>query len=120
MKSLWARYMEELRDTRFIEKEWGFISYSFITDVSGEAVIYLEDVYVIAEKRREGLALSLVEEAEALGFAAGVRSSLAVIRLENKGHAESLKAHLAVGFVPSLAEGDRIWLKREIKPKETL
>ncbi len=108
-KSLWASYIAELRDTVFIEKEWGFISYSLMEDC-----IYLEDVFVIPERRKEGLALRLVEEAEAVGRAAGRKFSMAVIRLENRGHAESLKAHLTVGFVPYLCENNKIWLNRRI------
>ncbi len=111
--SLWARYIEELRDTRFIEYEWGFISWSLM-----EECIYLEDIYIVPEKRREGLALRLVEEAEEIGRKAGKAFSMAVIRLENKGHTESLKAHLAAGFVPFLTENGKIWLKRKIEPKK--
>lgn len=111
--SLWADYIGELRDTKFIEYEWGFISYSILPDC-----IYLEDVYVVPKRRREGLALRLVEEAEAHGVEAGRKFSMAVIRLENKGHTESLKAHLEVGFVPYLTENGKIWLNRKIGPKE--
>lgn len=113
-KSLWARYIEELRDTRFIEKEWGFISYSIM-----ENCIYLEDVYVIPERRREKLAVQLVEEAEAIGVLAGKTWSMAVIQMDNNFHDESLQAHLQVGFKSYLCENNKIWLKRPIPHKGT-
>lgn len=113
-KSLWARYKEETSPTRFIEYDWGFISYTFVE----EECIYLEDVYVVPERRFEKLGLRLVEEAEAVASAAGRSISLACINLNAKTAAESMKAHLAVGFVPFRAEDDKIWLKRSIRKKE--
>lgn len=81
-----------------------------------EECIYLEDIYVIPSRRKEGLALSLVEEAEEYGRKAGKPFSMAVIQLANNGHVESLKAHLAAGFTPFMVEHGKIWLK-SIKEK---
>ena len=112
MKSLWAQYSEELRGTQFIGKRLRiyFVVYT-------KSAFYLEDIYVIPSRRKEGLALSLVEEAEEYGRKAGKPFSMAVIQLANNGHVESLKAHLAAGFTPFMVEHGKIWLKRSIKEK---
>lgn len=109
MQSMWARYREETSQTKFIEVEHGFISYSLLPEC-----IYLEDIWIAPEHRKSGLGLELVEQAEVIGRAEGKPFSLAVVNLENPVAATSLKAHLAVGFLPFSAEGNKIWLKRSI------
>lgn len=107
---MWARYIEELYgDTQFIEKEHGFISYALMDDC-----IHLKDIWVAPEHRKSGLAIQLVEEAEAAGRKAGKTFSLAEINMQSKTAGQSLRAHLAVNFEPFLAEGNKLWLKRDI------
>lgn len=107
--SQWARYKAETSGTCFIEHEYGFISYSMLPDA-----IYLEDIWIDPAQRKSGLGAALVAQAEAEGLKMGKQVSLAVINLTSATCADSLKAHLAIGFVPCLAQDGKIWLRREI------
>jgi GNAT superfamily N-acetyltransferase len=113
MKSLWAQYEDEVLGGRhkYIEKEWGFITYEFLEP----DVLHLIHIYVIPERRKEGLALTLVEEAEQIGREAGMKWSLAHIEINRATTVGSLFAHLKAGFVPHHTEPGIIYLKRPIE-----
>lgn len=114
MKSMWAQYSAEiLPHITFIEHDYGFISYSML-----ETAIHLHEIWVTPERRKQGLALKLVEEAEDIGRKAGKTMSLAEIPVISPTCAESLKAHLAVGFKPCMAHDGKIWLERAIVQPE--
>jgi GNAT superfamily N-acetyltransferase len=111
-KSAWARYCEEVSGTKFIERPYGFISYSFLPDVP--ECIYLETIWIEPEHRKSGLGLKLVEEAEEIGRVQGKTFSMAVISVKSKTVKESLKAHLALDFIPYYTEGNNIFLQRSL------
>lgn len=112
--SLWSAYVSELRkDVIFIERDWGFISFSF-PDFAPDCV-YAEDIYVLPDRRGEGLANELICQVEEAGRKAGKHNLLAIIKIASLTCVESLKAHLAVGFVPVVSESGNIWLKRPIE-----
>jgi hypothetical protein len=114
MASQWAQYRAETAGTLFIEKEHGFISYMLLPDS-----IYIEDIWVTPEQRKNKLGLRLVEEAEKHGMECGKLFSMIRIDLNGATIPGNLKAALAVGFVPFKAEANQIWLKRNIaKPLE--
>lgn len=112
--SQWADYVNEVKGgtVTFIERDYGFISYSF--PLNAPDCIYAEDVYIVPEHRRSKKALELVTAVEDAGRKANKQYVLAVISVASFTSVESLKAHLAVGFVPVLAESGSIWLKRPI------
>lgn len=107
--SLWADYRAEVSDSHFIEEDYGFIAYSFVQDS-----VLIEELYVIPEKRRGGLGLSLFHRVEECARAAGKTQSLACVRLDSKVATESLKTHLGVGFVLLASENGIIWLKKPL------
>lgn len=109
MKSMWARYREELSNTVFVEYEWGFFSYVLYPDV-----LCVEDAYVVPEERRKGRFREIVEEAKKLAAKAGRKKVVGCVTLVNYGAAESLKCHLACGGEPYLAEDGKIWLRTEV------
>ncbi len=113
--SLWADYVTELRggDVRFIEYEWGFLSYS----LKGESV-FCEDIYIKPDYRDASHAYKLLGEAEQAGLAAGKTQSVFVVRTDSVDCAKNLKTYLAMGFSPCGAESGSIWLKRELSAKE--
>lgn len=110
MKSHWARYREEYGNIKFIENESGFISYVELPDS-----FFVEDIWVIPEKRKTGLGLSLLKEVEALAVAQGKQFLICRIYLDSKVIPENLKAALAVDFVPFKAHNDELWLRRKIE-----
>lgn len=110
MKSHWACYREEYAGTKFIEHEFGFVSYSLLPDC-----IFIEDIWVAPEQRKSGLGQSLIEEAEAVGRAEKKLFSLVRIDLNAATIPGNLKAALAIDFIPFRADNNQIWLKRNIE-----
>ena len=112
-KSLWARYEEEVlgEQRKYIEHDWGFIAYEFLAD----SVLHVVHIYVVPERRKEGLALQLVREAEQIGKEAGMKWTLGHIELGRVTTQNSFKAHLAAGFVPCHTEPGMVFLKRAIE-----
>lgn len=112
--SLWARYIGELRggSTTFIEKEWGFASYDFLPFALDS--IYIDDLYVVPERRKEGLAMQLIAEIEEAGRKVSKQFILTVVKTETATCTESIKAQLHVGFMVVATDSGNIWLKREI------
>ncbi len=107
--SQWAAYKAETSETKFIETEHGFISYSLLPDS-----IYLEDIWVHPDHRKNSIGAKLVSLAEEEGIKAGKTISLAVVNLHSKTCIDSLKAHLAIGFIPFMAQDNKVWLRRDI------
>ncbi len=114
--SLWSEYREALCGTKFLEYEWGFLSYSELPDVPD--CLLVEDCFVRPEARKQGRGRELIKEVSDIGRKAGKARLVCSVRVTFKGCAASLAAQLAVGFVPHGLEGDRIWLSRLIEPEE--
>lgn len=115
MKSLWARYIEEMFDGRvtFIEYEWGFIAYSFPPEYPD--AVFVEDVYIVPEQRNASHALRLHAEVIRAGRKAGKKRSLFIVRLDSAACAENLRIYLAMGFVPCATGNGTIFLTRKFK-----
>lgn len=116
-ESLWSRYIEELRGgaTKFVEYEWGFISYSLPPQSD---VVFVEDVYIVPESRDAAHAYSLLGAVEQAGRKAGRTHSLFVVRTDSINCAHNLRIYLAMGYVPVSAESGSIWLKRQMSEGE--
>lgn len=65
--SLYAKYIKELKNYDIVEDEFGFASYGFEEDCC-----YIEDIYVVPEKRKDGIASKyadrVAEIAKGLGY----------------------------------------------------
>jgi GNAT superfamily N-acetyltransferase len=107
--SLFAAYQKELWSYETIEVEAGFICYQEFPEH-----IYLAELYVSPDLRRSGLATRLTKQVENLAREKRKRHLISRIDLAQGGSAESLRAHLAYGFSPYLAEAGKIWLKKEL------
>lgn len=105
---MWAAYQKELWGYETLEVESGFIVYKVFDDH-----IFLVELYVSPEFRREGLGSRLTKEIEALAKKLDKKTLASRIDITQGGAADSLKAHLAYGFVPYLAESGKIWMKKE-------
>jgi GNAT superfamily N-acetyltransferase len=114
MQSMWSLYSAEMGlNYRFIERPEGFISY----EVTPTEYVYIVDFYVLPEFRRKGLGLNLLAEVESLARSAGKTYLASSISVAAATVTESMKAHLAVGFVPFAADGGKIWFQRKIEVK---
>lgn len=113
MRSLWARYVDELLggSKQFIECEWGFVSYSFPTWIDA---IQIEDMYIVPECRKQGRGAELFAKVCALGREAGRKYVIAQLEMTSRVVTESMRAHLAVGLVPVAAENGKILMRKEL------
>lgn len=110
--SHWAAYVNEMLPGKvtFIEKEWGFVSYS----LQGDSV-YIEDLYVVPAERNPSKLYELIKAAEEAGHLAGKVATLCSVRVDSPRCADNLRMHLALGAVPVSAESGTIYLKRKIE-----
>lgn len=109
-KSLWARYREERGEAKFIEYDWGFISYS----INGEEC-YIQDYYIIPEKRGEGLAWKLAKEVEKRALDAGCKYLTGSVIVGSKDDTKSLKILLHYGMKLLSVNGNIIYMIKELK-----
>ena len=108
-KSLYAQYIEERGCQHTYETEYGFATYEY----QGE-VVYIVDIYVIPEMRKQGKALSLALKIAEEAKQKGCRAVLGSVDPRAKNSKESLKAILALGMVPLRCEGELVYFIREL------
>jgi GNAT superfamily N-acetyltransferase len=112
--SLWAQYITEVRqgNVKFIEYEWGFISYEF--PVWAQDAILALDLYVIPEGRRAGRGSQLMEEVMGIGRLAGKKWFLGHVEIGTGVTNESMRAHIGAGMIPIGANNDKILMRRPL------
>lgn len=112
--SLWAEYINELRGGKvsFIEQEHGFISWSF--PEWAHNCIMINDIYVRPDARMQGVGKLLLEQVCEIGRKAGRLYVTSELHLDTCIYAESMRAQIAVGFVPVAAENGRIFMRRSL------
>jgi len=54
---LYRQYLKEREGVNLLDYEWGFATYSFEEDC-----VYLQDIYIVPERRGEGLGVQLMNE----------------------------------------------------------
>lgn len=91
--SLWSSYLNECGLIEIIEEDHGFIMFY----AEGEC-LFINDMYVIPEKRQSGYGTSLVERAIAWGRDQGCTYVTTTIHSRSKCASEALKGALAIGF----------------------
>lgn len=110
MMSMWARYRTEFGNSIFVEKDFGFFSYSILPDC-----IFLEDVWIEPDKRKSGLSKGLYLELENVARQNGKHFILARITLDSKVIPGNIKFALAMDFVPFKAHNNDLWFRRDVK-----
>lgn len=114
--SLWAKYSAELTDgqTTFIERPWGFISYSLTQEFPDS--VFAADIYIEPDHRDAAHAYELLGEVERLGRADGRTHTIFVVNVTHANAAWCLRLYLGLGFKPFSAHNGIIWLKRPFSP----
>lgn len=108
-KSLYAQYLEEKGCRHIYETEYGFATYEF----QGE-LVYIVDIYVVPEMRKQGKAMTLALKVAEEARERGCRAVLGSVDPRARNSTESLKALLALGMEPLRCEGDLIYFIREL------
>lgn len=108
-KSLYAQYIEERGRQHIYETEYGFATYEYSQDL-----VYIVDIFVIPEARKQGKALSLALKVAEEAKEKGCKAVLGSVDPRAKNSTESLKAILALGMVPLRCEGELVYFIREL------
>jgi GNAT superfamily N-acetyltransferase len=109
--SLFGEYIKEREGKRIIEDEYGFATYY---TYNNNEFMYIEDLYVVPEKRKEGRASYYADEVASIARKKGIKKLLGSIDLEANGSTTNMKVLLAYGFELYSANGNIIYLKKEI------
>lgn len=107
--SLYAEYKLEREGKKTIESPDGFLTYSLHPDV-----MYIEDLFVTKDKRSEGHAVKLANEALAIAKGAGCKKVLGSIVPLASGSTESMRVLIDYGFKIQSSQENFIWLEMEI------
>lgn len=106
---MYAKYLKEREGSEIVEKVEGFMVLKFLEDS-----VYLQDIYVLPEFRKQGMGRKMLEELEILARDAGFSSIVGSCCPTANGSTESLKAILACGFKLRNCEKDIIFLVKDI------
>ena len=108
-KSLYAQYLEERGSYLIHETDYGFATYEYRGDL-----VYIVDIYVIPEMRKQGKALTLALKIAEEAKDKGCRAVLGSVDPRAKNSTESLKAILALGMSPLRCDGELVYFIREL------
>lgn len=111
MPSHYANYIYEREGKSIIETEHGFATYAYMHDIKA---VYLEDLYVVPEKRRSKEATLLVDAVVQQAKLKGYNTLIGSVAPKANGSTDSLKAVLSYGMKLHSCDGNLIWFKKEI------
>lgn len=109
MPSHFARYIYEKDNKSCIEDENGFVTY-FMTN----GACYIEDIYVVPEKRRQRVAGNWLDQICEQAKKNGMKCIVGQVKPSKRGATESIAAHLAYGFKVESAIQDLIFFVKEV------
>lgn len=109
-KSLYAQYLEELEGGIVIEHEWGFATCKRYEDD-----FYLEDIYVIPEKRDTKLGSELYKQAAQMAKDLGYKRVLGSIVPSRSNSTRMMQVMIGMGFKVLASQNDIIFLFKEIE-----
>lgn len=101
-QSLWSAYIKECGLLEIIETEYGWITFH----MEAGGCLWINDMYVIPEKRKNGHGRDLLEQAFVWGRERGAHYCSMTIHLASKSATAALAGALACGFSVASA-GDK-------------
>lgn len=107
--SLFGQYIYERQNKSILEDEFGFATYYFQGDCC-----YIEDIYVVKEKRKENLASKYADKIAEEAKSKGMKYLVGSVKPSANGSTTSLKVLLGYGFELVSAQEDFIWFKKEL------
>jgi len=105
-----ARYIYERQGKSIVEDENGFATY-YMTN----GVCYIEDVYVIPEKRRSKVCFGYADKIAEIAKKNGMSALIGTVKPSAFGSTESLKLLLAYGFKLECCEHDFIFFRKNLE-----
>lgn len=109
--SLYAQYIAERENKNIIETDYGFATYRFNKDKS----VYIEEVYVKPEFRKQGYASLFVNEIVERSHEQGCNLVITTACPSANNSTDSVKAILAYGFKIKSSINDLIIFELELE-----
>jgi ribosomal protein S18 acetylase RimI-like enzyme len=114
MSSLYAQYIAEREDKEIIESEKGFATFKIFNN--GEC--YLQDLYVIPEQRKSGLATEMTDSIVAIAKERGCKTLLGSVCTDDKYATRNMKVFLAYGMQIYKIVGNMIFLNKNLSGEQ--
>jgi ribosomal protein S18 acetylase RimI-like enzyme len=110
MKSLYAEYIAEREDKEIIETDKGFATFKIFDNKE----CYLQDIYIIPECRKTGLATEMTDKIVEMAKEKGCNTLVGSVCVDDKYATRNMKVFLAYGMQIYKTAGTMIFLKKDI------
>lgn len=107
--SLYAEYINELSGKEIIESDKGFTTYYINNDTC-----YIEDIFVLPEFRKDGIALEMANSVKNIAKERGCKKLYGTVLPTTKGSTHSLRLLIEYGFKLDSALNNLIVLVKDI------
>jgi GNAT superfamily N-acetyltransferase len=111
MKSLYAQYVKEREGLDLLEKEEAFLTYTINAD---QGYIFIQDLYVIPEKRRSQVASQLADEVVSIAVQQGCSILYGQVDTRANQWERSAKVLEGYGMSAFKTENSMIYFKKNI------
>lgn len=108
--SIYSDYIKTLQGKGVIESEKGFATYSAFTDG-----LYIENIYVVPDYRKTGIASLMADEIAEESKKQGYKYIYGSVCPIHNGATDSLKTLLAYGFSLLSSTSELILLRKEVQ-----
>lgn len=108
--SLYKEYIKEREDKDIIESDSGFATYKIFNN--GEC--YLQDIYVVPNKRKSGLASEMADQVVDIAKENGCHTLLGSVCVDGNEPTRNLKVFLNYGMQVQKIIGNMIFLTKNI------
>ena len=112
MTSLYGQYIKERAGRGIVENDEGFATFDYI----GEDVVYIVDLYVVPEKRKEGIASKLADVIVEQAVKDGKKHLLGSVDVTAKGAEASIAVLKAYGMKEYKVVEPMIFFNKQIAP----
>lgn len=112
--SLFAKYIKELKNFEIIEDSDGFITYQFM-EQDEQKWCYIEELYVVPEKRKTGKVVELADAVTKIAIEAGCNKLLGSIVPSLQGAHRRLEILMSYNFKLYSSQDNLIYLTKELK-----
>lgn len=112
-----AAYQRERQGAELeIDEGKGFATWKLLPAVADAPVsVYLVDIFVAPDFRKQGVASALADRVAARGKARGAKRLIGTVDVRNETRTDAIKAILASGFSFSHVDGQMLVFTREIQ-----
>lgn len=110
MSSLYAKYIREREGKEIIETDDGFATYQIFDN--GEC--YLQDIYIVPEKRNSGLATEIANKVSEIAKERGCNLLIGSVCVDDKCATRNMKVLLAYDMQVYKTAGTMIFLRKQI------